>query len=177
MAVSDSGIGIAPEDIPKVMERFGMVDSSMARQHTGTGLGLPLSKQLAEAHGGSLVLESTVNVGTTVTVTLPAERLIPRRPPAQRPKRFGLRNFQPEILYPTPEVWCGRTCRQPGQVRKKAAVTNSVRVVPGFHLLPEIPPNPAPAGGGACYSPAHGQPPPSLTASWRANTAPPISPA
>jgi signal transduction histidine kinase len=78
MAVSDSGIGIAPEDIPKVMERFGMVDSSMSRQHAGTGLGLPLSKQLVEAHGGSLVLESTVNVGTTVTVILPAGRLVDR---------------------------------------------------------------------------------------------------
>ena len=75
MAVSDSGIGIAPEDIPKVMERFGMVDSAMSRKHTGTGLGLPLSKQLAELHGGSLVLESTLNMGTTVTVTLPPERL------------------------------------------------------------------------------------------------------
>jgi signal transduction histidine kinase len=78
MAVSDSGIGIAPEDIPKVMERFGMVDSSMSRQHAGTGLGLPLSKQLVEAHGGNLVLESTVNVGTTVTVILPAGRLVGR---------------------------------------------------------------------------------------------------
>ncbi len=76
IAVSDSGIGIAPQDIPKVMERFGMVDSTMSRKHTGTGLGLPLSKQLAELHGGSLTLESTVNVGTTVTVTLPRERLV-----------------------------------------------------------------------------------------------------
>jgi signal transduction histidine kinase len=76
MAVSDSGIGIAPEDMPKVMERFGMVDSSMSRKHTGTGLGLPLSKQLVELHGGSLVLESRLDQGTTVTVTLPPERLI-----------------------------------------------------------------------------------------------------
>ena len=76
MAVSDSGIGIAPEDVPKVMERFGMVDSSMSRKHTGTGLGLPLSKQLAELHGGSLALESTLNMGTTVTVTLPSSRLV-----------------------------------------------------------------------------------------------------
>lgn len=76
MAVSDSGIGIAPEDMPKVMERFGMVDSSMSRKHTGTGLGLPLSKQLVELHGGSLVLESRLDQCTTVTATLPPERLI-----------------------------------------------------------------------------------------------------
>jgi signal transduction histidine kinase len=75
MTVSDSGIGIAPEDVPKVMERFAMVDSAMSRKHAGTGLGLPLSKQLTELHGGSLTLESTVDVGTTVTVTLPRERL------------------------------------------------------------------------------------------------------
>ena len=78
MAVSDSGIGIEPQNIPKVMERFGMVDSAMSRKHAGTGLGLPLSKQLTELHGGSLALESTVNVGTTVTVTLPRERLMAR---------------------------------------------------------------------------------------------------
>ncbi len=78
LVVSDSGIGIAPQDIPKVMERFGQVDSPMQRRHEGTGLGLPLSRQLAQLHGGDLILESTVDVGTTVTVTLPAERLVPR---------------------------------------------------------------------------------------------------
>jgi signal transduction histidine kinase len=76
VSVADSGIGIAPEDLPKVMERFGMVDSSLSRKHEGTGLGLPLSKQLAELHGGTLALESAVNVGTTATVTLPRERLV-----------------------------------------------------------------------------------------------------
>jgi signal transduction histidine kinase len=77
LAVSDNGIGIAPEDIPKVLERFGQVDSPQQRKHTGTGLGLPLSRQLAQLHGGELTLESAVNVGTTVTVTLPASRLAP----------------------------------------------------------------------------------------------------
>ena len=80
IAVSDSGIGIAPEDIPKVMERFGQVDSPMARKHEGTGLGLPLSRQLAQLHGGDLVLESVVDQGTTVTVTLPKARLSARMP-------------------------------------------------------------------------------------------------
>jgi two-component system, cell cycle sensor histidine kinase PleC len=75
--VSDSGIGIAAENIPKVLERFGMVDSPMQRSHQGTGLGLPLSRQLAQLHGGELTLASKLNVGTTVTVTLPASRLVP----------------------------------------------------------------------------------------------------
>jgi signal transduction histidine kinase len=78
LAVADSGIGIAPQDIPKALEVFGQVDSSLARKYEGTGLGLPLSKQLMELHGGSLSLESQVNVGTTVTVTLPQARLVAR---------------------------------------------------------------------------------------------------
>ncbi|HKU54404.1 MAG TPA: MHYT domain-containing protein [Rhizomicrobium sp.] len=78
LTVSDNGIGIAPHDIPKALERFGQVDSSLARKYEGTGLGLPLSKQFVEMHGGSLVLESQAGTGTTVTVTLPPDRLIPR---------------------------------------------------------------------------------------------------
>jgi signal transduction histidine kinase len=78
LSVSDTGIGIAQEDIPRAMERFGQVGSSLARKHEGTGLGLPLSRQLAELHGGQLILDSAPGVGTTVTVTLPRERLVSR---------------------------------------------------------------------------------------------------
>jgi signal transduction histidine kinase len=79
LSVADSGIGIAPEHIATVMEPFGQVDNHMARQHVGTGLGLPLSRELARMHGGDLVLESQINVGTTVTLTLPADRLVPEK--------------------------------------------------------------------------------------------------
>jgi signal transduction histidine kinase len=78
IAVMDTGIGIAQGDIPKALERFGQVDSSLARKYEGTGLGLPLSKQLMELHGGSLVLESQESIGTRVTVTLPLDRLVPQ---------------------------------------------------------------------------------------------------
>ncbi len=74
--IADTGIGIAPEDIPKALSRFGQVDADLNRQYEGTGLGLPLTKALVEQHGGVLDLQSEVNVGTTVTVRFPAERIV-----------------------------------------------------------------------------------------------------
>lgn len=73
VSVSDTGIGIKEADIPKVLEPFRQIDSELARQHQGTGLGLPLTKELAELHGGSLTLESMVDIGTTATIVLPFE--------------------------------------------------------------------------------------------------------
>ena len=75
MIIRDTGIGIAPEDIPTALERFGQVDNSLSRRFDGTGLGLPLSQDLIRLHGGILALESTVGEGTTVTITLPPDRL------------------------------------------------------------------------------------------------------
>lgn len=79
--VADSGVGIAVEDIPRAMAQFGQVESTLSRQHQGTGLGLPLSKALVEQHGGTLELHSKVGAGTTVTVRLPCDRTVrvPRR--------------------------------------------------------------------------------------------------
>lgn len=79
IAVADNGIGIAPEDLEKVMSPFGQVDSALARDHQGTGLGLPLVQAMVHMHGGRLRLSSKPGQGTTVTIVLPKERL---RPPA-----------------------------------------------------------------------------------------------
>jgi signal transduction histidine kinase len=75
IAVSDTGIGIAAADIPRALEPFGQVDARLSRKYDGVGLGLSLAKQLIESHGGTLALESTVDVGTTVTIVLPASRI------------------------------------------------------------------------------------------------------
>jgi signal transduction histidine kinase len=75
ISIADTGIGIAPADIPKALERFGQVDSRISRTYEGAGLGLPLAKQLIELHGGTLTIDSAVGQGTTVTVTLPAARI------------------------------------------------------------------------------------------------------
>jgi signal transduction histidine kinase len=77
IAISDTGIGIAPGQIPKAMEPFGQIDSKVSRKYEGTGLGLPLAKRLVELHGGTLAVESALGVGTTVTIVLPRERIVP----------------------------------------------------------------------------------------------------
>lgn len=78
MAVADTGIGIAPEDVPKALEPFSQVDSKLNRAHEGTGLGLSLSVAMVELHGGTLELESQPDHGTTVTLRLPAWRSQPK---------------------------------------------------------------------------------------------------
>ena len=71
LTVSDHGCGIPPEQLARVTEPFYMVDKSRARRQGGSGLGLALCKRIAEAHGSELAIESTVGVGTRVSVILP----------------------------------------------------------------------------------------------------------
>lgn len=75
--VQDSGIGIAQEDIARVIRPFEQVETVLSRSHGGTGLGLPLTSKLTELHGGTFDIQSQVGKGTTVIVRLPAERLRP----------------------------------------------------------------------------------------------------
>ena len=75
VSVADTGVGIAPQNIPMALTPFGQVELTLSRAHGGVGLGLPLSQRLAELHGGRLQIESTVGSGTTVSVTLPPERV------------------------------------------------------------------------------------------------------
>jgi PAS domain S-box-containing protein len=77
--VRDSGPGMTPDEIKLALTPFGQVDASHTRRYEGTGLGLPLAQRLAELHGGSLHVNSKKGHGTTVTVTLPAERIMPGR--------------------------------------------------------------------------------------------------
>ena len=74
VAVIDHGPGIAREHLPRLTERFYRVDDARSRESGGTGLGLAIVKHVVERHRGSLDLESTLGVGTTVTVGLPVAR-------------------------------------------------------------------------------------------------------
>jgi signal transduction histidine kinase/HAMP domain-containing protein len=72
ITVRDTGIGMAPEDIPRALQPFVQVDSSLSRRHGGTGLGLPLAKLFVDLHGGQFAIRSALGKGTAVTVVLPA---------------------------------------------------------------------------------------------------------
>ena len=71
ISVSDTGIGIAPEDQPKIFEEFRQVGSDYAHKSEGTGLGLTLAKKFVELHGGRIWVESEVGKGSTFTFSLP----------------------------------------------------------------------------------------------------------
>jgi signal transduction histidine kinase len=68
---------MAPEDIPRIMLPFQQIDDRLNRKYEGTGLGVPLALAMAKLHGGTLAYDSARGRGTTVTLTLPAERLQP----------------------------------------------------------------------------------------------------
>ncbi|HEV2188162.1 MAG TPA: PAS domain-containing sensor histidine kinase, partial [Stellaceae bacterium] len=74
IAVTDRGIGMDPKEVELAMAHFGQVTGPWARQHAGTGLGLPLAIGLTELHGGTLTIQSLKGVGTTVTVAFPPLR-------------------------------------------------------------------------------------------------------
>lgn len=76
ISISDTGIGMNPEDILVAMKPFGQVSGLQPRPQQGTGLGLPLAKELVELHGGNLTVRSQSGAGTCVTIVLPPERVL-----------------------------------------------------------------------------------------------------
>ena len=72
-SVTDTGPGIAPEDAPRLFRPFLQLDAGLTRRHGGTGLGLYISQRLAQLLGGRIEVESELGVGSTFTLTLPAE--------------------------------------------------------------------------------------------------------
>ena len=69
----DTGCGIPPEHLPRLARPFEQVEEELTRNNHGTGLGLALTKSLAEMHGGKLAIQSEVGRGTIVTITLPRQ--------------------------------------------------------------------------------------------------------
>lgn len=94
ISVSDSGIGIGPEDQEKVFQEFQQVESGYARKHEGTGLGLALTKRLVQLHGGTIWVESQPGQGSTFSFTLP----LAGPEEGERPREEIVRQDAPLIL-------------------------------------------------------------------------------
>jgi len=76
LIVSDNGIGMDEKEMEIAVSSFGQVDSSLARSHEGSGLGLPLTRALAKLHGGTMTIKSKKGEGTKVTIQFPPERVV-----------------------------------------------------------------------------------------------------
>jgi two-component system phosphate regulon sensor histidine kinase PhoR len=87
IAVRDTGIGIAPEHLPRLTERFYRVDSGRAREMGGTGLGLAIVKHALQQHDGTLTIDSAVGRGSTFTCHFPAARIVPRAELTTEPRK------------------------------------------------------------------------------------------
>jgi signal transduction histidine kinase len=72
LEVRDDGIGIGPEDVPHIFERFYRASKDRSRKVEGVGLGLSIAQSIAQQHGGELRIESTPGTGTTARLLLPA---------------------------------------------------------------------------------------------------------
>jgi PAS domain S-box-containing protein len=88
-ACTDTGIGIAPEDLPKLFHPFVQLDSRLSREHGGSGLGLSLTHRIIELHGGSVNVESTPGKGSVFTVVLPWRTAGPSASETQSPLVAG----------------------------------------------------------------------------------------
>jgi HAMP domain-containing protein len=86
-AVRDTGIGIPPESLDTIFEKFKQLENFLTREHGGTGLGLALVKQLVDHMGGRITLDSEVGVGSTFTVFLPLDGRCPRPTPGPGRRR------------------------------------------------------------------------------------------
>ncbi len=84
VAVADTGVGIAPEDHDKVFEQFGQAGDTLTDKPRGTGLGLPICREIVEHHGGRLWLDSAVGAGSTFRFTLPVPISGDPAPPPRR---------------------------------------------------------------------------------------------
>ncbi len=99
--VADTGSGVSAENIPHLFNRFYQVDNSTTREHQGTGIGLALSKELVELHGGKISVASEVGVGSTFIVQLPFEdcNLVHDKPQKTEPKLSEQTNGYEEIKH------------------------------------------------------------------------------
>ena len=95
ISITDTGIGISPENIQRLFKPFVQIDSALNRKYEGTGLGLALAKQIIELHGGTVGISSEIGIGSCFTIELPINHL--ESPPPQEPQFSSNLESHPEL--------------------------------------------------------------------------------
>jgi signal transduction histidine kinase/ligand-binding sensor domain-containing protein len=127
VSVSDTGIGMTPEQLGRLFQAFSQADTATAKKYGGTGLGLAISRKFCELMGGSLSVESVAGQGSTFTVTLPVEVQEPRRSRASQSSMPS----NPSTVAPSSEFHPARDRRRSG-----GAGTDGTDAFPGRLLRP-----------------------------------------
>ncbi|MER7456108.1 SpoIIE family protein phosphatase [Micromonospora sp. NPDC126480] len=110
--VADTGVGIVPEELPHVFERFHRVPGVRSRTHEGTGIGLALVRELVEMHGGRVEVRSAVDAGSTFTVTVPfGSAHLPAERVAEAADTLPGELAQAELHVAETELWAGTSGR------------------------------------------------------------------
>lgn len=136
ISVADTGLGIAPKDQLRIFEPFQQADVSTRRRHGGSGLGLTISKQFVEMHGGRMWLKSEVGAGTTISFSLPVENPTPPQPNTSSTLRRAI-NPDDEIGY---RVRTRRTRAPAPNLTERFVVVDPERTLQRLlnHHLPDI---------------------------------------
>jgi DNA-binding response OmpR family regulator len=104
VSVTDTGVGIAPVDQPKVFERFKQVGDTLTDKPKGTGLGLPICKEIVEHHGGRVWVESAIGHGSTFSFSLPARDHAARPGTAPMELAALIRQLREQVIVTTPRT-------------------------------------------------------------------------
>ena len=117
VSVIDTGMGIAPADQPKVFERFKQVGDTLTDKPKGTGLGLPICREIVEHHGGRVWVESELGKGSTFSFSLPVCGDRPGVAPPPIELAALIRQLRDQVVVTTPRT-SERTAAHPGRGRR-----------------------------------------------------------
>ncbi len=127
LKIKDTGMGISEKDLPYIFDRFWQADSSSQRKYQGTGIGLALVKELTEAMGGTVTVQSQPGSGTTMTVKVPYEKIQGASSANEKEKEPSADPSHPSVVPPPEEAWLANLYRRAELFPSFSPLSESIR--------------------------------------------------